>query len=52
MTHPIDEAPDGWRELCALLQTERDPARFREILKQIDHLLSAHEKADREGRSA
>jgi hypothetical protein len=52
MAHPDEEAPEGWRELCALLQTERDPDKFREILNQIDQLLSAHEKATRQERSA
>ena len=52
MTHLDEEAPEGWSELCALLQTERDPNKFREILNEINHLLSAHEKANRQERSA
>jgi hypothetical protein len=52
MTHPDEEAPKGWRELRALLQTERDPDKFRELLNQMNHLLSAHEKANRQEQSA
>jgi hypothetical protein len=52
MAHPDEEAPEGWRELCALLQTERNPDKFREILNQINQLLSAHKKATRQERSA
>jgi hypothetical protein len=52
MTHLDEEAPKGWSEVCALLQTERDPDKFRELLIEMNHLLSAHEKANRQERSA
>jgi hypothetical protein len=52
MAHPDEEAPEGWRELCALLRAERNPDKFREILNQIDQLLRAHEKAHRQELSA
>jgi hypothetical protein len=52
MTHPDEEAPEGWRELCALLQAETDPVKFRELFNEMNHLLYAHEKANRQERSA
>jgi hypothetical protein len=52
VTHLDEEAPEAWCELCALLQTERDPDRFRELLNEMNHLLYAHEKANRQERSA
>jgi 5-carboxymethyl-2-hydroxymuconate isomerase len=48
MTHADDQEPKGWRELCAKLQVERDPERFRELADEINRLLSAHEKANRQ----
>jgi hypothetical protein len=48
MLHPDETAPKGWRELRAQLQTEKDPERFREILEQINRLLFAYEKSDRQ----
>jgi hypothetical protein len=50
MTDPKEE-PHGWRELCAQLQTETDPDRFRALVAEIDRLLSAREKADRQERA-
>jgi hypothetical protein len=52
VTHLDEDAPAGWRELCALLREQSDPDKFREILNQIDQLLRAHEKANRQERSA
>jgi hypothetical protein len=49
MPHP-EEEPKGWRKLCSELQTETDPDRFRELVAEIDRLLSAREKADRQER--
>jgi hypothetical protein len=50
MPHP-EEEPKGWRKLCAELQTETDPDRFRALVAEIDRLLSAREKADRQERA-
>jgi hypothetical protein len=50
MTHPKEE-PKGWRELCAELQTETDPDRFRTLVAEINRVLSAREKADRQERA-
>lgn len=46
--HPGKQEPKGWRELCRQLQAEKDPDRFQELIGQINRLLSAHEKANRE----
>jgi hypothetical protein len=51
MTHLEEQEPKGWRELCAKLQTEVNPERFRRLLAEIDGLLRAHEKANREERA-
>jgi hypothetical protein len=48
MAYPEEQEPKGWRELCAKLQTETNPERFQELLDQINRLLSAHEKANRQ----
>ena len=48
MTQTDDQEPKGWRELCAQLQAERDPDRFRELADQINRLLTAHDKANRQ----
>jgi len=48
MTQANDQEPKGWRELCAKLQAEKDPERFRELAEEINRLLSAHEKANRQ----
>lgn len=45
MPYLDDQEPQGWRE-CAQLKTESDPAKFRELLQQMDRLLTAHEKAN------
>jgi hypothetical protein len=52
MTYLEEQEPKGWRELCAELQTETDPNRFRVLVAQINRLLNAHEKADRQEDSA
>jgi hypothetical protein len=36
--------PEGYRELCAQLQQERNPDRFCSLLDQIDALLTEHER--------
>jgi hypothetical protein len=46
-----EQEPKGWRELCAELQTESNPVRFQELLDQINSLLRAHEKANRQKRA-
>jgi hypothetical protein len=46
MPYLNDQEPMGWRELCAKLKMERDPEKFRELLQQIDRVLTAHEKAN------
>ena len=51
MTHADNQEPKGWREFRAKLQAERDPERFRELADQINRLLSAHEKANRQNDS-
>jgi hypothetical protein len=48
MTQANDREPRGWRELCAQLQAEKDPERFRELADEINRLLSAHEKTNRQ----
>jgi hypothetical protein len=48
MTDLEKQEPEGWRELCAKLQTESNPDRFQALLDQINCLLRAHEKANRE----
>jgi hypothetical protein len=40
-----EREPQGWRQLCAKLRTEKNPERFQALLDQINRLLSAHEKA-------
>jgi hypothetical protein len=44
MTRLKDEPP-GWRELCARLQRAKDVDEFQAVLDQLNHLLTAHEKA-------
>jgi len=51
-TYTDEQEPKGWRELCAQLQTEKDRDKFRELVDQINRLLSAHEKANRQEGSA
>jgi hypothetical protein len=51
-TYLEQQEPKGWRELCSKLQTEVNPDRFQALLDQINHLLSAHEKANRQKRVA
>jgi hypothetical protein len=52
MSYLNDQEPQGWRELCAKLKTERDPEKFRELLQQIDRVLTAHEKANQRRSAA
>jgi len=49
MPHPEPQEPQGWRELCAQLQTENDPDKFRVLLDEINTLLTAHEKTHPQG---
>jgi hypothetical protein len=46
-----EEQPKVWRELCAELQTEKDPVRFRALVAQVNRLLNAREKANRQERA-
>jgi len=48
MTYLEEQEPKGWRELCAQLQTEVNPDRFQALIDQINRLLRAHEKANRQ----
>lgn len=51
VSYPEEQEPKGWRELCSKLQVEVNPDRFQALLDQINHLLSAHEKAHRQKRT-
>jgi len=42
--HVQEQEPPGWRELCAKLQTEKDPTKFRALVDEINRLLTAYEK--------
>jgi hypothetical protein len=44
MPHQENKEPPGWRELCAKLQEEKDPAKFQAVVEEINRLLAAHEK--------
>lgn len=44
MLHTQMQAPPGYIELCAKLQTERNPAKFRTLVDKINRLLREHEK--------
>jgi len=48
MTRRADEPP-GWRELCAKLQTAKEPDEFQALLDQINRLLTEYEKSHPEG---
>ena len=39
-----EQEPPGWRELCAKLQTEKDPAKFQALVDEISRLQTAYEK--------
>jgi len=45
MAHVRLEGPPGYKELCAKLQVERNPARFRALVEKINRLLLDHEKS-------
>ena len=45
MAHMQLEGPPGYKELCAKLQVERNPARFRALVEMINRLLHDHEKS-------
>jgi len=45
MRHMPLQEPTGYRDLCQRLQVERDPAKFRQTLEEIDRLLRDHEKS-------
>jgi hypothetical protein len=36
------DEPEGYRELCARLQQEKDPHRFSALVDEIDVLLTEH----------
>jgi hypothetical protein len=44
MTRLREFEPPGWRELCAKLQSAKNPEEFQAIVEQINRLLTAHEK--------
>jgi hypothetical protein len=46
--HPDDTEPPGFRELCAKLQTEKDPAKFEAVVEEIRRLLTAYEKTKKQ----
>jgi hypothetical protein len=39
---PLPGEPEGYRELCAQLQREKNPSRFSALLHEIDVLLAEH----------
>lgn len=39
-----DQEPKGWRKLCEKAQRERNPQKLDAILKQVNQLLTEHEK--------
>jgi hypothetical protein len=44
--HPENKEPLGYRELCAKLQSEKDPAKFQAAVEEINRLLDQHEKSE------
>ena len=44
MPSPHMQSPPGYNELCAKLQTETNPAKFRVLVEQINRLLREHER--------
>jgi hypothetical protein len=41
----VEDGPPGYKELCAKLQVERDPAKFQALVNSINHLLTEYEKS-------
>jgi hypothetical protein len=41
----LPNEPKGWRELWERAQQEKDPEKLAELIDQLNHLLSEHEKA-------
>jgi hypothetical protein len=44
MSHIEAQAPPGYLKLCAKLQTEKNPAKFRKLVEKINRLLRYYEK--------
>jgi hypothetical protein len=44
MPYPQMQEPPGYRELCAKLQAERDPAKFRLLVDKMNRLLREYEQ--------
>jgi hypothetical protein len=40
----LPDEPQGWRELRAIMQQERDPERLAVLVSEINSLLAEHEK--------
>jgi hypothetical protein len=39
------QEPPGYRQLCAKLQTERNPAKFRVLVEKVNRLLREYEQS-------
>ena len=44
------EESERWRELCEQAQTEQDPDKFMEIIREITHLLEQKDRRLRKKR--
>jgi hypothetical protein len=43
----LPDEPQGWRELCARIQEERDTEKLAILIKDVNSLLAAHEKGNK-----
>jgi len=51
MPNMDDHEPPRWRQLCAELQREADPAKFQALLEEIDRVLIEYEKTKQAKKS-
>ena len=47
MDQLLPDEPQGWRELCARIQQEHNTEKLATLLKEVNSLLSDHEKGNK-----